>query len=46
VCSAREVSDDRVAELVLQNENANAGADELGNKYMDELKKKAKIIQR
>ncbi|MFC5384372.1 SurA N-terminal domain-containing protein [Aquamicrobium segne] len=46
VCSAREVSDDRVAELVLQSENASAGADELGKKYMEELKKRAKIIQR
>lgn len=46
VCSAREVSDDRVAELVLQSENANADSDELGKKYMEELKQKAKIIRR
>lgn len=46
VCSAREVSDDRVAQLVLQEENANADADELGKKYMEELKKKANIVRR
>ncbi len=46
VCSAREVSDDRVAELVLQNENPDADADKLGQKYMEELKKTAKIVRR
>jgi peptidyl-prolyl cis-trans isomerase SurA len=46
VCSAREVSDDRVAELVLQNENSDADADKLGQKYMEELKKTAKIVRR
>lgn len=46
VCSAREVSDDRVAELVLQNENTDADADKLGQKYMEELKKTAKIVRR
>ena len=46
VCSAREVSDDRVAQLVLQNENANADADQLAKKYMEELKAKAKIVRR
>lgn len=46
VCSAREVSDDRVAELVLQEKNSDADADKLGQKYMEELKKTAKIVRR
>lgn len=47
VCSAREVSDDKVAQMVFQNEGASdEKTDELGKKYMDELKKKARIVQR
>ncbi len=47
VCSAREVSDDKVAQMVFRNEGASdEKTDELGKKYMDELKKKARIVQR
>lgn len=48
VCSAREVSDDRVAQMVFQTEAAkdSGEADELSKKYTDELRKKAKITQR
>ncbi len=46
VCSAREVSDDRVAELVLQEKNSDADGDALSKKYMEELKKTAKIVRR
>lgn len=47
ICSAREVSDDRVAQMVFQNEGApNEKAEELSNKYMSELKAKARIIER
>jgi len=48
VCSAREVSDDRVAQMVFQTEAAKNSdeADELSKKYTEELRKKAKITQR
>lgn len=47
VCSAREVSDDRVAQMVFQNESpVEEKAEELSNKYMAELKEKARIIER
>lgn len=47
ICSAREVSDDRVAQMVFQSEGApNEKAEELSNKYMAELKAKARIIER
>lgn len=48
VCSSREVSDDRVAQMVFQSEAAkdNEQADELSKKYTEELRKKAKIVQR
>ncbi|MBN9070667.1 MAG: peptidylprolyl isomerase [Rhizobiales bacterium] len=50
ICSAREVSDDRVAQLTLQAE-ASKGADsdtaqKLSKTYTEELRKKAKIVQR
>ena len=48
VCSAREVSDDRVAELVYQSE-ARAGAsgdDEVSKKLTAELRAKAQIVRR
>lgn len=48
VCSSREVSDDRVAQMVFQSEAAkdNEQADELSKSYTEELRKKAKIVQR
>lgn len=48
ICSSREVSDDRVAQMVFQNEAAKNSneADELSKKYIEELRKKAKIVQR
>lgn len=49
VCSAREVSDDKVAEMVFQNEGGKAGndkADELGKKYIEELRAHARIVTR
>jgi peptidyl-prolyl cis-trans isomerase SurA len=50
VCSTREVSDDKVAKMVFQSEadgGASSGAsDELSKKYTDELRARAKIIQR
>ena len=47
ICSAREVSDDRVARMVFQNEAAEDGkVDELSKKYMEELRKNARIINR
>jgi peptidyl-prolyl cis-trans isomerase SurA len=47
VCSAREVSDDKVAQMVFQSEGeANDKSDEFSKKYIDELKKKARIVQR
>jgi peptidyl-prolyl cis-trans isomerase SurA len=48
ICSAKEVSDDRVAQMVFQSEATKQGgeAEDFSKKYMDELRKKAKIIQR
>lgn len=47
VCSAREVSDDRVAQMVMQGEVAQSGeAEEVSNKYMAELREKARIVRR
>lgn len=47
ICSAREVSDDRVARSVFQNEGTNdKQADELSKRYITELKEKARIVQR
>lgn len=48
ICSAREVSDDRVAELVLGGDDAskNSDTDALEKKYVAELKQKARIIKR
>lgn len=47
VCSTREVSDDRVAQMVFTNEGSvNEKADELSKKYMGELKEKARIQKR
>ena len=47
ICSAREVSDDKVAAMVLQSEdNGDGKTDELGRKYLAELKEKARIVER
>ena len=47
ICSAREVSDDRVAQLTFQAESGgSASADELDKTYMKELREKAKIVNR
>jgi peptidyl-prolyl cis-trans isomerase SurA len=47
ICSAREVSDDKVAQLVFQSEGStDKNADELSKKYVDELRKKARIVER
>ncbi|MCO5066206.1 MAG: peptidylprolyl isomerase [Rhizobiaceae bacterium] len=49
ICSAREVSDDRVAQMVFQQEEnggPDAGGDDLSKKFLKELRDKAKITQR
>ncbi|WP_315920305.1 peptidylprolyl isomerase [Mesorhizobium sp. SP-1A] len=51
VCSAREVSDDKVAQLVFQNQEAGGGgqdaqAEALAKKYLEELRKRARIVKR
>jgi peptidyl-prolyl cis-trans isomerase SurA len=47
VCSSREVSDDRVAQLVFSTENkTDTKSDELDKKYVAELREKARIVER
>lgn len=47
ICSAREVSDDRVAQMVFSAEGTdNEKADALSKKYLEELRGKAKIQER
>ncbi|TIW22329.1 MAG: peptidylprolyl isomerase [Mesorhizobium sp.] len=47
ICSSREVSDDKAAQMVFQAEGTNdKDADELSKKYVDELRKKATIVER
>lgn len=49
ICSTRVASDDRVAQLVFQQEQAKEGgnnADALAKKYMQELREKAQIANR
>lgn len=49
ICSAREVSDDRVAQMVFQQEEnggGDAGGDDLAQKFLKQLRDKAKIVQR
>ena len=50
VCSSREVSDDKVAQMVFQAEGAGKGGDakteELNKKYIEELRAKARIVNR
>ncbi|WP_189522514.1 MULTISPECIES: peptidylprolyl isomerase [unclassified Mesorhizobium] len=47
ICSSREVSDDKAAQMVFQSEGSSGkDADELSNKYVEELRKKARIVER
>src|SRR5690606_30126398 len=47
ICSTREVSDDRVAQLVFQSEQTgDKAAEKVNEEYMAELKQKARIIER
>jgi peptidyl-prolyl cis-trans isomerase SurA len=47
ICSSREVSDDKTAQMVFQSEGSgDKDADALSKKYVDELKAKARIIKR
>lgn len=47
ICSSREVSDDKAAQMVFQSEGSNdKDADELSKKYVEELRKKARIVER
>jgi peptidyl-prolyl cis-trans isomerase SurA len=47
ICSSREVSDDRVAKLTFQTEEAgDKSGEELSKKYTAELREKAKIVKR
>lgn len=49
ICSSRVASDDRVAQLVFQQEQAKEGdnaAEALGKKYLQELREKAQIVNR
>lgn len=50
ICGSREVSDDRVAQMVFQNEkngqSQDAQVDALNKTYLEELRKRAKIAQR
>lgn len=47
ICSSREVSDDRVAQMVFQGEVAKSGeAEEVSKKYTAELRDKARIVKR
>jgi peptidyl-prolyl cis-trans isomerase SurA len=48
VCSAREVSDDRVAQMVFQSEQGGSGesGDEVSKTYTAELRERASIIRR
>jgi len=50
ICNAREVSDDRAATMVLQQQSSggdmDAAAQELDKKYIAELRERAKIVRR
>jgi peptidyl-prolyl cis-trans isomerase SurA len=47
ICSTREVSDDRVAKMVFQSETkTDDQAGELDKKYIAELRKRARIVER
>ena len=47
ICSSREVSDDRVAKMVFQAEGSkDEQGEELSKKYVAELRKRARIVER
>ncbi|TIP73180.1 MAG: peptidylprolyl isomerase [Mesorhizobium sp.] len=47
ICSSREVSDDKAAQMVFQSEGSiGKDADEISKKYVEELRKKARIVER
>jgi len=48
ICSSREVSDDKAAQMVFQSQGASNDKDgeELSKKYVEELRKKANIVER
>lgn len=47
LCSSREVSDDRAAKMVFQSEGSqDEQGEELSKKYIDELRKRARIVER
>lgn len=50
ICSSREVSDDRAAQMVMNSEQAGTGKDKsteaLSKSYTEELRKKASIVER
>lgn len=47
ICRSRIVSDDRVAQMVFQNESGtNEKAEELSKKYIEELREVARIVER
>jgi peptidyl-prolyl cis-trans isomerase SurA len=47
ICSSREVSDDKAAQMVFQSEGSSGkDADEFSTKYVEELRKKARIVER
>ena len=48
ICSSREVSDDRVAQMVFseRRQGDDKKADELSKKYVDELQEKGRIVER
>ncbi len=47
ICSTREVSDDRVAQMIFSNEGTvNEKAEDLSAKYLKELREKARISKR
>ena len=50
ICSAREVSDDRAAQMVLNSEQntaaKNTDMDALNKTYTEELRKRAQIVER
>jgi peptidyl-prolyl cis-trans isomerase SurA len=47
ICSAREVSDDHVARMVFQSQQAGDGSfEDAAKEYMAELRKKARIVRR
>jgi len=47
ICSSREVSDDRVAKMVFQSEgSSDKQAEDLSKKYVEELRKRARIVER